>query len=151
MSNICSFAILIGRILISFFFIWSGVTKLVAYHETLPIFESLSVLQGLEPQVHSWVMVAFCAIQILGGLLILIGCKARFGALLLILLMVPATIVFHNFWTLSGAAMLAERHMFLENLAIIGGLFYVLAVGAGHWGWGCDHRLCCHTKENQVK
>lgn len=149
MSYFSSCTMLIGRILISFLFIWSGITKLVAFHETLPIFEALSVFQGLDPQVHSWIAISYCVIQIIGGLLILFGFFARFGALILILLMIPATIIFHNFWTLSGPEMIVQRGAFIHNFAIIGGLFYVLAVGAGRCG--CDRKKVCETKDEKAK
>lgn len=70
-------------------------------------------------------------IELLGGLLILLGIYVRFGAFLLLIFLIPATLVFHHFWYLEGDERLLQSIMFLKNLAIFGGLLLVLAFGKG--------------------
>ncbi|BCL37081.1 hypothetical protein [Nostoc sp. MS1] len=55
------------------------------------------------------------------------GYKAQIGAILLIIFMIPATIVFHN-----PLADPSQFNNFFKNLSIIGGLLLILAYGSGH-------------------
>ncbi|MGL6136758.1 MAG: DoxX family membrane protein, partial [Planktothrix sp.] len=64
--------------------------------------------------------------QILGGLSLVLGYKTRLGAWLLILFLIPATVIFHNFWDIPS-----EKIDFLKNLSIMGGLLMITYFGAG--------------------
>jgi putative oxidoreductase len=66
-----------------------------------------------------------------GGLSVLSGFKARWGALALIVFLIPATLIFHGFWTYEGAEVRMQQIHFLKNLAILGGLLAVVGNGAG--------------------
>ena len=66
-----------------------------------------------------------------GGLSVLTGFKARWGALALVLFLVPVTAIFHNFWTLQGMEQQMQMIHFMKNLAIMGGLLSIVARGAG--------------------
>ena len=70
-----------------------------------------------------WGAVAF---QLAGGLSVLLGYRARVGAVLLAAFLVPATLVFHTDFGDQEQVI-----QFLKNLAILGGLGYVAAFGAG--------------------
>ena len=48
-----------------------------------------------------------------------------------LLFMIPTTLLFHNFWAFEGAQQTAQRIHFMKNLAIMGGILYVMAFGAG--------------------
>ena len=52
-------------------------------------------------------------------------------ALALILFMIPATLIFHSFWTYPEAQFVNQFHHFFKNLAIIGTLFMVMGMGSG--------------------
>jgi putative oxidoreductase len=71
-------------------------------------------------------------LALVGGLSVLLGYRARFGAFLLLLFLVPVTLVMHRFWGVHDAqqAML-QRVMFLKNLSIIGGALLVTYYGSG--------------------
>ena len=66
-----------------------------------------------------------------GGVLLLVGFKARWAALALILFMIPATLYFHSFWAYPEAQFVNQFHHFFKNLAIIGSLFMILGMGSG--------------------
>jgi putative oxidoreductase len=70
-------------------------------------------------------------VQLGGGLSLLLGIEARLGALLLSLFLIPVTVMYHPFWKRSGADLVAEADHFLSNLAIIGGLLAIAALGSG--------------------
>ncbi|AFY68755.1 DoxX family protein [Thalassoporum mexicanum PCC 7367] len=66
------------------------------------------------------------AFQLLGSISLILGYKAKWGALLLILFLIPATIVFHNF-----IADPSQKIAFLKNLGLMGGALMVIAYGSG--------------------
>jgi putative oxidoreductase len=84
----------------------------------------------LSPTVVAW-MVAL--VDLIGGLLLLIGFKTRWAALVLIVF-VASTIWFaHPFWTMEGTARAGNQAHALKNLAIIGALLVFAAYGGGRY------------------
>ncbi len=71
------------------------------------------------------------AVECLGGVLLIVGLKTRCTALVLIIFTIVATLLAHQFWLLEGAARQTQYIQFFKNLAIIGGLLFVFARGAG--------------------
>ena len=71
-------------------------------------------------------LVAAIALEILGGLSVLLGIKTRWGAAMLIVFLIPATLIFH---TNLGTEI--EQAMFLKNLGILGGLLMLIRYGGG--------------------
>jgi putative oxidoreductase len=69
--------------------------------------------------------------ELVGGLSVLLGFKARKGALMLIVFMIPATLIFHNFWVAEGMERQIQMIMFMKNLTMIGGLVLILGFGSG--------------------
>ena len=67
-----------------------------------------------------------------GGLSILLGYRAKLGAWLLVLFLVPVTLMMHNFWTVHDP-MMAQVHMamFMKNLGLLGGALLISQFGAG--------------------
>jgi putative oxidoreductase len=81
----------------------------------------------------AWLAVPLSGVIALAGALsILVGYKAKLGAWLLVLFLVPVTLTLHRFWGLTDpmAAML-QRVMFLKNLSILGGALLIAYFGAG--------------------
>jgi putative oxidoreductase len=114
-----------GRILLAAIFILSGAGKLMGWSGTA----GMMAAKGLPaPQVLLALAIAF---EILGGLSVATGYRARIGALLLILFLIPATLVFHNFWAYQGGEREMQMAHFLKNVAILGGLLIVAARGPG--------------------
>jgi putative oxidoreductase len=70
-------------------------------------------------------------LAVLGGLSILLGYKAKFGAWLLVLFLIPVTLLMHNFWTLEGAEAQMQMVNFIKNLSLLGGAFLITYFGAG--------------------
>ena len=44
---------------------------------------------------------------------------------------IPTTLVFHNFWAVPADQMQGQMNNFLKNLAIMGGMIYVVVFGSG--------------------
>jgi putative oxidoreductase len=71
-------------------------------------------------------------LSLLGGLSVLVGFKARWGALLLVLFLVPVTLMMHNFWAVTDPQMaMVQRVNFFKNLGLLGGALIIAYFGAG--------------------
>jgi putative oxidoreductase len=67
-----------------------------------------------------------------GGLSILLGYRAKVGAWLIVLFLIPVTLMMHNFWTVHDPMMAQmQMVMFMKNVAIIGGALLISQFGAG--------------------
>jgi len=71
-------------------------------------------------------------IALAGALSVLFGYRAKIGAWLLVLFLVPVTLTLHRFWGISDP-MLAQlqRVMFLKNVSMLGGALLIAYYGAG--------------------
>jgi putative oxidoreductase len=66
------------------------------------------------------------------GLSILLGYRARFGAWLIALFLVPVTLMMHKFWAVADPMMQQiQIAMFMKNIAILGGALLISQFGAG--------------------
>ncbi|QKT04657.1 DoxX family protein [Ectothiorhodospiraceae bacterium 2226] len=118
-------ALLLARLMLAAIFIIAGLSKVFFFNATVGYIAS----KGLPlPQV---LLVLTIAIEIVGGLMLALGLRARLAALVLFLFLIPVTYYFHPFWDASPAAMRQELNQFLKNLAIMGGMLYVMAAGPG--------------------
>jgi putative oxidoreductase len=67
-----------------------------------------------------------------GALSILLGYRAKLGAWLIVLFLVPVTVTMHNFWAVHDP-MMAQIHMgmFMKNVSMLGGALLISQFGAG--------------------
>jgi putative oxidoreductase len=71
-------------------------------------------------------------IALLGGLSIVLGYKAKLGALLLVVFLIPVTVTMHGFWAVSDPMMRQlQLAMFLKNLSMLGGALLIAYFGSG--------------------
>jgi len=131
MNKLNRFLPLAGRILIAQIFLISGLHKIFAWEQTAGYMAS----KGM-PMVPLF-LVGAIVFELAGGLAVLTGFGARCGAALLIIFLIPTTLIFHNFWALEGMQQQIQMIMFMKNLAIMGGLFFVISFGAGPLAVGC--------------
>lgn len=89
-------------------------------------------LQFFLPQIPFFLVLA-TAFELVGGVFLFLGIKVRFASFLLLLLLIPATLLFHHFWFLEGADRELQMTMFLKNISIFGGLLITLAYGKGNF------------------
>jgi putative oxidoreductase len=119
-----------GRVLLSAIFISAGISKLGAgYAGTQGYMEAMGVSGSLLPLV--------IATEILAGVALLVGFKARIAAFLLAGFSLLSAVLFHFDFSDQMQSIL-----FMKNLAIAGGLLMVVAQGAGQWS--VDGRLVKH-------
>jgi putative oxidoreductase len=71
-------------------------------------------------------------LAIIGALSILLGYRAKVGAWLITLFLVPVTFMMHKFWTVSDPMMAqVQIIMFMKNIAMLGGALLISQFGAG--------------------
>ena len=71
-------------------------------------------------------------LAIVGGLSILLGYRAKLGAGLIVLFLIPVTLIMHKFWTVTDPMMAQiQMIMFMKNVAILGGALLISQFGAG--------------------
>jgi putative oxidoreductase len=71
-------------------------------------------------------------LAIAGGLSIMLGYRAKIGAWLLVLFLMPVTVIMHNFWV-AGDPMMAQMQqaMFLKNISMLGASLMIAHFGSG--------------------
>ncbi|MDF2549823.1 MAG: hypothetical protein K0S07_890 [Chlamydiales bacterium] len=115
---------LIGRALYSLLFLLSAgghfTSQRIAYAASLGVpFPDLAIpLSGV--------------LCFLGGLSILIGYRAKLGAWMLIVFLIPVTLFIHPFWLFSDpSAANLQYIMFLKNMALVGTACLIAHFGPG--------------------
>lgn len=136
-----SFLQLAGRLLLGVIFLVSGIHK---FQDT----ESVAKYMAAEGMTMvPFFLYSAALLEIVASLALMIGWKTRWAALALVLFMIPTTLLFHHFWNVEGAMQFIQKAMFFKNLAIIGGLLTVVAVGAGCFSLdACCCKKNCDTK-----
>lgn len=124
-AAISKFGPLLGRVLLALIFLLSGINKIGAFAGTAGWMAS----KGL-PMAEALLAVTII-IEVGAAIMIMIGWKARLGALALLLWMVPVTFIFHNFWAMPADQQQIQMIMFLKNLAMMGGMLLIMANGSG--------------------
>ncbi|WP_341702289.1 DoxX family protein [Ferrovibrio sp.] len=125
MSFIEKFGPVAGRILIALLFIPAGISKLGGFSGTVGYIASKGIPL---PQVAA---AGTIVVEIAVAAALLVGFKARYAALILGLFTLAAAVIFHNFWAVPAEQVMMQQINFFKNLAIVGGLLFVAAFGAG--------------------
>jgi putative oxidoreductase len=116
---------LVGRLGLGLIFILSGFGKIAGWSSTA----GYMAAKGM-PIVPLFLLGAI-VVELAGGLSVLTGFKAKWGALALALFLIPTTLIFHNFWSFDGMERQMQMVNFLKNVAIGGGLLTLFAWGPG--------------------
>lgn len=115
-------------------FFWSGYTKL-AYLEP-----NIGYMKAFGMPAAEWLIWPAALVELAGGLMLLLGWKARWAAVALIGFTAVATLVFHAYWGVPADEMLNQQIHFMKNIAIIGGLLSILVNGSGRHALERDAR-----------
>jgi len=130
-SDAADWAVLIGRIAMAVLFLWSGYGKIVDVPHTVA---NMAAHHMPMANVLVWGAIA---VEVLGGLMLLVGFKARWAALVLAVYTMAAALIFHNFWAAPADQAMNQMINFMKNVAITGGLLYAFGLGAGRFA--VDH------------
>ena len=129
------FTALAGRLLFSLIFLFSGLT----------LFSAASIGYAASQGVPlAGILVPVSGVlSVVGAVSIILGYKARIGAAMMIVFLVPVTFVFHHFWTEAdpGARQMGMIE-FMKNISMLGGAIIILVHGAG--AYSLDSRAKTH-------
>jgi putative oxidoreductase len=118
----------VGRLLLCTIFVMSTImNKIVNFSGTVTHMQK----EGVPPA--RFALVGAIIFLIVGSISVIIGMKARIGALLLLVFLVLATYYFHDFWTFEGEAAQEQTIQFMKNLALMGAMLFIIGNGAGPW------------------
>lgn len=127
MSSLQPAASAVGRVLLAHIFILSGLSKVANPVGTIGYIQSVGAPL---PEV-AYAIAVF--VEVVLGIALLVGFKARLAAAGIALFTVAAAFLFHT-----NFADQMQQIMFLKNLTIAGGLLMVVAFGAG--AYSLDNR-----------
>jgi putative oxidoreductase len=122
MESSKAFFILIGRILLVLIFLNSGIGKVGDFAGTAQYMAKFGM-----PNTTLFLLGAI-VFELLGSITVILGYFTRFGALLLLILLIPTTLIFHT----NFADPMQKIH-FMKNVSMFGGCFILLAAGAGRF------------------
>jgi len=115
-----------GRVFLATIFFMSGLSKISGYAGTQGYMEAMGVPGMLLPLV--------IALEVIGGLAIILGWKTKFVAIALAGFSVVSAILFH-----SDFSDQMQMGMFMKNVAIAGGFLMLVAQGPG--AYAIDNRM----------
>ena len=122
---VTKFGPLAGRVMLALIFLISGYAKIGDFAGTAGYMASKGI------PFAEIALVLTIIIEIGGGAMLVAGWKARWAALALFLFLIPATLIFHNFWAVEAAQFQNQMNHFLKNVCILGGMLYIMAYGPG--------------------
>lgn len=113
------FGIKTGRLLLGSLFFISGLLKLLQY-------SGVAIKLGTIGLPFPFILTGMViCVEVVCGAMLAFGYRAKWAAVILILFTIPATLMFHAFWTLDSAALANQLNHFLKNIALIGALLLV--------------------------
>lgn len=111
---------LVARIFLGQIFLISGLLKISGYEGTQGYMDAMGVPGMLLPLV--------IALEVLGGLAIVLGWKTKLASMILAAFTLVAAVIFHN-----NISDQIQMIMFMKNIAITGGLMLLMVHGAGEY------------------
>lgn len=118
----------IGRVLLAIIFVMSGLEKVMDLGATA------AAIGGKDLPMPQVLAVAAAAVELGGGLLIIVGWQTRLASLALAIFCAVAAYFFHDFWHYPPGVEHTDNMIhFMKNVSMIGGLLALCAVGAGRY------------------
>src|SRR3954462_9237048 len=107
---------LIGRLLIAAIFVKSGLGKITGFEGTVGYIAS----KGLPlPQLAA---IGAIIVELGGGIMVVLGWKARWAAAAMFIFTAAAALIFHNFWAVPPDQAQNQMIHFMKNVSMLGGL-----------------------------
>lgn len=119
---------LIGRVCIALISLFEAYDSIYYFRQTKIIMSSYHITWNQDLLLSGAIF-----LLLFGGILLLLGYRASFGAILLLLYWIPVTFIAHSFWNDPVELRRLESIQFMKNIAIIGGMLIVLVNGSGRY------------------
>ena len=124
MEWVKAFAVLIGRILLVLIFLKSGLGKIENFQGTAQYMAKFGM------PYTNFFLVGAIFFELVGSITVILGYFARFGAVLLLIFLIPTTLIFHNIF--KDPQMMIQ---FMKNVSMFGGLLVLLSFGPGRFSF----------------
>ncbi|MDZ4104056.1 MAG: DoxX family protein [Hydrogenophaga sp.] len=116
---------LLARLLLAALFLPAGIGKISGFAGTAGYIGSVGLPM---PELGAAVAIA---VEVLGGIALIIGLGTRWAALALAGFTLVASFFFHAYWALPAEQQMMQQLMFMKNIGVVGGLLALAAFGAG--------------------
>ncbi len=116
---------LLARLLLAALFLPAGISKISGFAGTAGYIGSVGLPM---PELGAAIAIA---VEVLGGIALIIGLGTRWAALALAVFTLVASIFFHAYWALPAEQQMMQQLMFMKNIGVVGGLLALAAFGAG--------------------
>jgi len=114
---------IIGRVIFGAFFLIAGVRNFWAFAER----KTTATTTNYGWRLPVPVMAAGFAVQLFGGLALILGIWTVWSSLALILFLVLATVLYHNLFMFQGKERDPHLYLTLVNITLAGGLLLIIA------------------------
>ena len=118
---------LAGRLLMASLFLPAGLSKLTGFAGTVGYITSVGL------PFPTLAAAAAAGVETLGAVALIVGFQTRIAALLLAGFTLIASFFFHAYWSVPAEAQMVQQLLFNKNIAVVGGLLILAALGAGQW------------------
>ena len=118
---------LVGRVFLASEFIPAGFSKFFNFQGTVGY---ITAQQFPLPELAA---AAAVLIEILAGILLLIGLRTKTAAGVLAAFTLVASLGFHKFWAVAPDQAYIQQLMFFKNVGLAGGLLMIASLGGGAW------------------
>lgn len=125
MTKVYDYLTPLARFMLALIFLMSGLNKITGYAGSVGYMESVGVPGILLPFA--------IIVEIAGALMVILGYRARLGALGLAGFSLITAFLFHN-----NFADQIQSILFMKNIAMAGGLLFIVANGSG--AYSLDNR-----------
>jgi putative oxidoreductase len=109
----------VASALVGLLFVVAGINKILGFDYVA------QWMAGSGLPAASVLLVATIAVELGAGLLLIVGWKTRWAALVLAAFLIPVTFVFHAFWSVDAAQFQDQLTQFLKNMAIFGAMLMI--------------------------
>ena len=118
----------VGRVILAWFFLSEAYARTLNWDATI----TLLGMQGVpEPAITHFVAIT---VMILGSIALIVGFRARLGALGLFAFVVVSNVYMNDYWNVEDPIeRQAALDVFSRNLALGGGLLMVMGLGPGRF------------------
>ena len=115
-SELAAASIAVGRILLGGAFVFAGIRNIM----NASLVSGMMAARGVP--LAKFALYAGIVLQILAGVLLAAGLWVPCAAAALIVFLIAATPMFHNFWDVQGPERAAKINGWVSNVALAGGL-----------------------------
>jgi putative oxidoreductase len=125
----------ISRVLLSAVFIvfgWMKFMNVASITGNAGTKRFMDLIGGTMP-APSWLGYLIAAIELFGGIALLVGFKTRWLAWLFVIWVIVVTLLGHPFWIFEDQTRIPQMSNFYKNLAIIGGFLLLATTGGGRY------------------